>query len=161
MSDNDELNVTYRIDTTTYREELTNLNIGHSKKFKDAVSNFNVKIFTLLNSIISMSNRGKGYLNHISKGRSNLISIDLLNVLKDVINDNYILFNEEDSKLCSKLVKYIELINDNLDEIIRSDINIIYDEDEPEDQNEININCDMISESFTLINDIIASLSCK
>ena len=140
----------------TYRQELLNMNVVNDKH-NTLISNYIVNIFTVIKNIILITKRGKGYLNYISKHYSTTDTLDVLNVLKLIIDDNELLLNEDTMKICKKISTYIQLINENLDQIIRSNPNIIYDEDEDEDTlPEININCDMISETFALLTDVLS-----
>lgn len=148
------------MDTTTYRKELKQLNII-DKKTNTLVSNVIVNAFAVIKKIITLSNRGKGYLAYMSRNKNPLDTLDVLNVLKCVIEDNIYLLNTTYHLLCNNICKYIDLINIELDNVIRSDPNIIYDEDETDEEilPEININCDMISELFALISELLSSLS--
>lgn len=138
------------MDYTTYRQELDGM--SHIDKDNHVISNYIVNIFSIIKAISLITNRGKGYVNHMSKNKSPNNALDVLNVLKSVIDDNEVLLNDDLSSLGRKISTYITLINDNIDNVIRSNSNIIYDEDENDiPLPEININCDMIAEISALI----------
>jgi hypothetical protein len=142
----------------TYRQELLNMNVTNNKQ-NTLVSNYVVNIFSVIKGIIHSTHRGSGYLNYISRGYVATDTYDVLTVLKLVIDDNEMILDENILKNCKKISTYIQLITENIDQVIRSNPNIIYDEDEDDEGlPEININCDMISETFALITDVLSNM---
>ena len=137
----------------TYREELDSMKLVNNGEL--ILSNYIPTMLKLIKIIKLMTNRTTGYIAFMSKNKNPLIAIQVIEVLKNILEDNELIIDEEYNTMCKNLIKYLSLILENLDEIIRSNPNIIYDEDSDENDAEISINCDMINESFSLMNEII------
>lgn len=136
----------------TYREEMNKLDIKISSKNNDGhVSNYIKLMFELMRNIALKFSRPKGYVSHIAKNKNPLIAIDVMLALLDIMKDNEINVSTEIIKDYELLMKYIILINENLDNPIRDNPCIIYDESEDCDPL---LNNDMFAEAFQLVSNL-------
>ena len=134
-----------------YRDELNKMNSDYSKNI---VSSNITLIFGLMKIITNKSNRQKGYITQMSRGKDPVKTLDVLQVLKNVMLDNEYFMEEIIIEKYQLLIKYIKLIEENLDNIIRSNPNVIYDEDDDESTDPL-INCDMLSNTMFLVTELI------
>lgn len=140
----------------TYRQEMENMAPIIIKK-EMIVSNFISTMFKFINWIINMSNRQSGYLNHMSNNKDPMSAIDVMEIMKNIIDDNTycITLNEKyDEQKLDNLHTYCKLILNHLDDSIRVNDCIIYNE-ENDDEHPFLQN-DMLREVFNLMTDLMS-----
>ena len=138
----------------TYREELSSLDT-YFENGKLHHSTLSVMIYKFLYWIKIKLNKKEGWIDFMSQGKDCMIITDIIIVLNDIVNDvseqiKY-LFNKEQNEKFKNLEEIIKLIIENFDKPIRSNPNIIYDENDLEIEIESKINCNMIHKLENLI----------
>lgn len=136
----------------TYREELSSLDT-YFENGKLHHSTLSVMIYKFLYWIKIKLNKKEGWIDFMSQGKDCMVITDIIIVLNDIVNDvseqiKY-LFNKEQNEKFKNLEEIIKLIIDNFDKPIRSNPNIIYDENDLEIDSKIN--CNMIHKLENLI----------
>jgi len=136
----------------TYREELSSLDT-YFENGKLHHSTLSVMIYKFLYWIKIKLNKKEGWIDFMSQGKDCMIITDIIIVLNDIVNDvseqiKY-LFNKEQNEKFKNLEEIIKLIIENFDKPIRSNPNIIYDENDVEIDSKIN--CNMIHKLENLI----------
>lgn len=136
----------------TYREELSSLDT-YFENGKLHHSTLSVMIYKFLYWIKIKLNKKEGWIDFMSQGKDCMIITDIIIVLNDIVNDvseqiKY-LFNKEQNEKFKNLEEIIKLIIENFDKPIRSNPNIIYDENDLEIDSKIN--CNMIHKLENLI----------
>ena len=136
----------------TYRNELDKIDtyFEHGKLHHSILS---VMIYKFLYWIKIKLNKKEGWIDFMSKGKDSMVMTDVITVLNLIVTDvseqiSYILNKEQNIKF-KELEIISKLIIENFDKPIRSNPNIIYDEDE-ENSDPI-INCNMIHKLENLI----------
>jgi len=138
----------------TYRETLEKLD-GYIEKNKVHNSMLSIIIFKFLFWIKITLAKKDGYIDYMSKGKDTTKMIDIISVLNDIVID--ISDQMEINLTKEQFIKFKELENvlllifENLDNPIRSNSFIIYDENEDEKSINPLINCNMLSKLEELI----------
>ena len=136
----------------SYRNELDKLDTYfESGKLHHSV--LSVMIYKFLYWIKVKLNKKEGWIDFMSRGKDCMVMTDVITVLHLIVSDvseqiSFILNKEQNIKF-KELENISKLIIDNFDKPIRSNPNIIYDEDETI-SDEI-INCNMIHKLENLI----------
>jgi hypothetical protein len=140
---------------STYRQEMVKMSPLTVKK-EMIVSNFISTMFRFMNWLIMMCNRQPGYLNHMANNKDPMSSIDVMEIMKNIIDDNMycISLKEEDDKKLDNLHTYCKLILNHLDDAIRSNDFLIYDEEH--DEEHPFLQNDMLNEVFNLMTDLMS-----
>lgn len=118
----------------TYRSELTKLDAClENNKIHHSI--FSILIFKFLYWIKIKLNKRDGYIDFMTRGKDNMIMIDMLSALLDIVIDvkDQIILNKEQMEKFNNIEKIIQLIFLNLDKPIRTNPGIIYDEEEDEE----------------------------
>jgi hypothetical protein len=135
----------------TYREQLDKLDT-YFENGKLHHSVMAINIFKFLYWIKIFLGKKNGYIDWISKGKDCQIMTDAFLVLNDVLNDVMeqmeILLKQNQINSFKELEKITKLIINNFDKPIRSNPNIIYDED---DDNNEELNCNLLHKFDNLI----------
>ena len=129
----------------TYREELSKLDayLEENKLYHSALC---ILVYKCIHWITITMNKRYGYINMMSANKDATKMIDVIQVLYDIIDDVEMeieLDKIKKDKLL-ELKETIRLIIENVDNPIRSNPNIIYDENEDEEKINPNINCNML-----------------
>ena len=127
----------------TYRNELDKLDtyFEHGKLHHSVLS---VMIYKYLYWIKIKLNKKEGWIDFMSRGKDSMVMTDVITVLNLIVTDvseqiSYILNKEQNIKF-KELEIISKLIIENFDKPIRSNPNIIYDEDEENSDPIINSN---------------------
>ena len=138
----------------TYKNELDKLDT-YFENGKLHHSVLSVMIYKFLYWIKIKLNKKDGWIDFMSREKDSMIMTDVIIVLNlivtDVIEQMKYILNKEQMIKFQELEIISKLIIENFNKPIRSNSNIIYDEDE--DENIINplINCNMINKLENLI----------
>lgn len=145
----------------TYRHELENLCDGKT------MSSYIKNMFDIIKNIKTLCNRDVTYLKVQSDSIpelkvSNVSAIGVMKLLIKIMNDNneIIPLIKEKKDIYDNLLKYFTLIIKNLDNDIRKNSNIIYDEDDEKENYDPMIECDMLNESLKLMIDYLDDGTC-
>ena len=139
----------------TYRQELIEMEPRIQDK-ETIVSNYISTMYKVISWVTKKANRNSGYVNHMSSGKMPYKTLDVMNVMYNIIDDNDYCFPDKSEELIKLTLinKYCKLIMENLDNAIRTDPNIVYD-DEKDNEDPL-LNCDMLTETFCLMNDLFS-----
>ena len=134
----------------TYRQELESMkpieNNGNTN-----VSLFITTLYKFIKWLIKLTQRQSGYLTFMSQNKDPTNVIDILTVLIDCIDDNecYLTIDKKHKELILILKNLSQLVLEHLDDNIRNDPHLIYDE-ETDDENPL-LQQDMLSSIFSTI----------
>lgn len=139
----------------TYRQELIGMS-PHIKGDETIISYYISTMYKVISWITKKANRQTGYVTHMSTNKQPHIALDVMHVMSDIINDNEYCFADKSEELIklTLLNKYCNLIFNNLDNAIRTNQNIIYD-DETDNEDPL-LGCDMLAETFSIMNDLFS-----
>ena len=136
----------------TYKEELEKLDT-YFENGKLHHSMLSVMIYKFLYWIKIKLNKKEGWIDFMSKGKDCMVMTDIIIVLNeivcDVIDQLEFVLNKEQINKIKELEIISKLIIENFNKPIRSNPNIIYDDDEYAD--DPLINCNMIHKLENLI----------
>ena len=121
----------------TYRSELTKLDAClENNKIHHSI--FSILIFKFLFWIKIKTNKRNGYIDFMTRGKNTMVMFDMLTALLDIVIDvkDQIILNKEQMEKFNNIEKIIELIFLNLDNPIRTNPGIIYDEENDDEENE-------------------------
>jgi hypothetical protein len=141
---------------TTYREELEKMSVVIVDGYTNNISNYLVIMFDLMKKIATKFNRVKGYVGYMASGKNPHLAIDVMTTLLNIMTDNQFSITKEHESDYELLIKYMQLITNNLDEYIQDNPNIIYDEEETMDPL---MKTDMLGEAFRLISQFCGTFA--
>lgn len=115
----------------TYRQEFEFLKPNIGTDNKTTVSTFITMLYSFLSWLVKTTNRQPGYMTYMSQNKNPMNIIDILHVLINCIDDNecYLTIEKKQKDMILKLKKIATLILEHLDDSIRTDPHLIYDEE--------------------------------